>query len=98
MPPSAPCWKNNIFQGTGTVLSGPGTQTTNWPTSNAYLADPANYDYHLTVSSTGAINHGTTPGTGINGYSMNPTLQYVHPCSYQTRTPIGTIDIGAYEY
>ena len=90
--------ENNIFQGVGTVLSGLGTQTTNWATSNAYLADPANYDYHLTVNSTGAINMGTTPGTGINGFNMNPTYQYVHPCSYQTRTPIGTIDIGSYEY
>ena len=74
MPPSTPCSQNNIFQGTGTVLSRPGTQTTNWATSNAYLADPANYDYHLTASSTGAINHGTTPGTGINGFNMNPDV------------------------
>ncbi len=90
--------ENNIFQGNGTILSGAGTQTTNWPTSNAYLLDPAHYDYHLTASSTGAIDAGTTPGTGINGFNMNPTLQYVHPCNYQTRPTVGTIDIGAYEY
>ncbi len=90
--------QNNIFQGPGASLSGPGTQTTDWATTNAYLADPANYDFHLTASSTGAINMGTTPGTGINGFNMNPVYQYVHPCNYQTRTVVGTIDIGAYEY
>ncbi len=90
--------ENNIFQGTGTVLSGSGTQTTNWATSNAYLVSPSTYDFHLTSGSTGALDLGTTPGTGINGFNMNPTLQYVHPCSYQSRSPVGTIDIGAYEY
>jgi hypothetical protein len=90
--------QNNIFQGPGTTLAGPGTQTTNWQTTNAYLADAANYDYHLTASSTGAINLGTAPGTGINGFNMTPVYQYVHPCSYQGRPVNGTIDIGCYEY
>jgi hypothetical protein len=90
--------QNNIFQGVGTVLSGPGTQVTNWVTSNAYLASPSTYDFHLTASSTGAIDVGTTPGTGINGFNMNPTLQYVHPRSSETRPVVGTIDIGCYEY
>ena len=31
--------QNNIFQGSGTILSGVGTQTTNWATTNAYLAN-----------------------------------------------------------
>jgi hypothetical protein len=90
--------QNNIFQGSGTVLNGPGTQTTNWATSNAYLQSPSTYDYHLTASSTGAINAGTTPGTGINGFNMNPTLNYHHLCAYGNRPVSGTIDIGAYEY
>jgi hypothetical protein len=29
---------------------------------------------------------------------MNPTLQYVHPRSSETRPVVGTIDIGCYEY
>ena len=90
--------QNNIFQGNGTILSGAGTQTTNWPTSNAYLQNPGIYDYHLTSSSTGAIDLGTTPGTGVNGFNMNPTNQYVHPCGTQSRSSVGTIDIGCYEY
>jgi hypothetical protein len=90
--------QNNIFQGPGTVLSGPGTQVTNWATANAYLLDPVNYDFHLTASSTGAIDAGTTPGTGINGFNMNPVSQYVHPCTCETRPSSGAIDIGGFEY
>ena len=90
--------QNTIFQGAGTIVTGPNTQTTNWTTTNASLADPASYDFHLTAGSAGAINAGTTPGTGIDGFNMNPTLQYVHPDSSQARPAIGTIDIGAYEY
>jgi hypothetical protein len=89
--------ENNIFQGTGTVLVGSGTQTTNLATANANLQNPASYDFHLTAGSAGAIDAGTTPGTGVNGFDMNPTLQYLHPCSYESRPVNGTIDIGAYE-
>ena len=89
--------QNNIIQGYVTTTSGNCTLTTNWVTTNAYLADPANYDYHLTVNSTGAINQGSDPGSA-NGFSLTPVDQYVHPCSYQARSIIGTIDIGAYEY
>lgn len=32
------------------------------------------------------------------GFSLWPVYQYVQPCNYQTRTTIGAIDIGAYEY
>jgi hypothetical protein len=90
--------QNNIFQGVGTVLSGPGTQVTNWVTSNAYLASASTYDFHLTASSTGAIDAGTAPGTGINGFAMTPVLQYVHPRSSESRPANGVIDIGCYEY
>ena len=89
--------QNNIIQGYVTTYLGNCTLTTNWVTTNAYLADPANYDYHLTASSTGAINLGSDPGSA-NGFSLTPVYQYVHPCSYQTRPIYGVIDIGAYEY
>jgi L-serine deaminase len=89
--------QNNIFQGTGTVLDGPGTQVTNWVTSNASLADPANYDYHLTAGSIGAIDQGSDPGIGM-GYSLTPVYQYVHPTDRQDRPSDAPLDIGAYEY
>jgi len=89
--------QNNIFQGNGTVLNGPGTLVTNWITSNAYLFDPANYDYHLTAGSTGAIDAGSNPGFGL-GYSLTPVYQYVHPADRESRPSDATLDIGAYEY
>jgi hypothetical protein len=87
--------QNNIFQGAGTVLAGPGAQTTNWATSNADLRDVPHYDFHLTSSSAGAINTGTIPGTA-GGLSLVPSYQYVHPCSQQDRVASNSIDIGAY--
>jgi len=89
--------QNNIFVGPGTILSGPGTQVTNWATSDASLVDQANFDYHLTGSSTGAINMGSDPGLG-QGYSLTPVLEYLHPTDYESRPVDAPIDIGAYEY
>ena len=92
--------QNNIFQGVGTPIYNnnatrrPPTGSPPTPTWRT----PANYDYHLTASSTGAINAGTAPGTGINGFNMNPIQQYVHPLSYESRPVVSTIDIGCYEY
>jgi hypothetical protein len=89
--------QNNIFQGNGTILNGPGTQVTNWVTTNAQLLDPANYDYHLTAGSTGAIDQGSDPGLGL-GYSLTPVYEYLHPTDSQSRPSDATLDIGAYEY
>ena len=89
--------QNNIFEGTGTILNGPGTQVTNWVTNNAYLQNYGTYDYHLTASSTGAIDQGSDPGYG-QGYSLTPVYQYVHPMAYEGRPSDATLDIGAYEY
>jgi len=91
--------QNNIFQGGGTVLNGSATQVSNF-VGNAALANIGIYDYHLTAASTNCIDKGTvpSPSTGIDGFSLIPVDQYVHPCSYQSRPASGTIDIGAYEY
>ncbi len=90
--------ENNVFQGSGTLVNGPNTQTTNWVTSNAYLAAPSNYYFELTASSSGALDSGTAPGTGVDSFDMTPTQQYVHPLMHQDRPTNGTIDIGAFEY
>ena len=104
--------QNNIFAMTGygneTILSGPGSQVTNWQTisTNAGFANQAGFDYHLTPASTGAINAGTAPGMGFTPnsspatftYPLTPIYQYIHPCNKEVRPTSGTIDIGAYEY
>ena len=89
--------QNNIFQNVTTIASGSNTQTTNWNTSNAYLQDAANYDYHLTASSTGAINTASAAGS-VNGFSLTPVSEYAHPCTSLARLTNSTLDIGAYEY
>jgi hypothetical protein len=92
--------QDNIFQGTGTTTSGLVTSLNNWVTNNAFLANVGIYDFHLTASSTGAINLGgvPNPSTGANGFSLIPDSQHVHPLSYEARPVRSTIDIGAYEY
>jgi MYXO-CTERM domain-containing protein len=59
------------------------------------LVDAANHDYHLLAGSPCA-EAGVAPGMG-DSQSLTPALQYVHPASFETRTTVGTIDIGAYE-
>jgi hypothetical protein len=93
--------QNNIFQGYGTVMNGPGTLLNNWTTGtgSAYLVNLSTYDYHLTASSTGAIDQGGVPSPSpMPPFSLIPDSQYVHPLSYEPRPVRGTIDIGAYEH
>lgn len=91
--------QNNIFQGTGTAVKGPATSLNNLATSSAYLANLSTQDYRLTSGSTAAIDQGSLPdpATGIDGTSLIQTVQYKHPCSFESRPVSGTIDIGAYE-
>jgi hypothetical protein len=87
---------NNIFVGPGTVLSGPGTLTTNLVSNTPGLVNRATFDYRLAAGSA-AINAGTDPGLGA-GVSLAPTSQYLHPSNRQDRPSVGVIDIGAYEF
>jgi Right handed beta helix region len=95
--PSASLLVNNLFIGPGTVLQGQGDQTTNLATSDAHLANQAEYDYHLAKGSP-AINKGTKPGTAAR-YDLTPLYEYVDPLGATPRVIVGpVIDIGAYEY
>lgn len=89
---------NNIFSGGGTVLSGPGTLTTNLVSNSPGLVDIANYDYQLTAAATGAIDQGSDPGLSSTGFDLTPTSEYVHPSNRRDRPVDGSIDIGAYEF
>ena len=89
--------QNNIFRGPGTVTN----QASAILTNNLVNVDPlfvnaAAYDYHL-QSGSPAINAGVAPGLGA-GQSLSADYEYVHPTSGETRTAVGTVDIGAYEY
>jgi hypothetical protein len=91
--------RNNIFAGPGTVTN----QGTAVLQSNRTAADGdlkfvnrAGYDYHLLAGSP-AIDAGTAPGTAF-GFSLVPSMQYVHPVQSVARAVSGSsIDAGAYE-
>ena len=87
--------RNNIFTGGGTVCNQASAVLDHNFTDDPKLVDAANHDYHLLPDSPCA-EAGADPGMG-DGQSLTPTLQYVHPTSFEKRTTVGTIDIGAYE-
>ncbi len=81
----------------GTTKEKPVAEESNgWGTSDPGLADIAKHDYALLDSAAAAIDKGTTPG-GVNGMSLGPVYQYVHPCSGQDRPEDEKLDLGAYE-
>ncbi|MBA3709536.1 MAG: hypothetical protein H0W83_12040 [Planctomycetes bacterium] len=88
---------NNIFYGSGTVLSGPGTLTNNLIGTNPMFVSQSTYDYRL-LSGSPAIDAGADPGSA-NGIALTPVWQYLHPLSRVARATSGSaIDIGAYEF
>jgi hypothetical protein len=92
---------NNIFAGTGTILSGTATTidtSSNWyvTIANAGFTNAAGYDYHL-LSTSGAINNGTGPGFA-NTYPLTPVLEYFHPAGQVPRLVNGQLDKGAHEF
>jgi len=94
---------NNIFAGSGTLLSGSASiidTSNNWRITNissAGFLNASNYDYHLTGSS-GAINGGINAGNASSGYNLTPSLEYSHPANNVARNIFGIIDIGVHEY
>lgn len=88
--------KNNLFVGGGTVTTQSGAVLAGNMTNDPGFVNRSAYDYHLQSNST-AINKGVDPGTG-SGRALTPDTQYVHPTCAETRTSVGVIDIGAYEY
>ncbi len=89
---------NNLFIGTGTMVSG-GTvmrmEGNLMEASDASLVDGAGYDWHLAAGSA-ALNAGVDPGSD-GAMSLVPAFEYAHPMMVVTRTSIGMIDVGAYE-
>ncbi|MDY7396917.1 T9SS type A sorting domain-containing protein [Aureibaculum sp. 2210JD6-5] len=90
---------NNIFAGSGTLLSGTATlMTNNLAESNinsVLFVNESNYDYRI-ESNSPAVNAGLSIDPFL-GNSLIPNQHYVHPNNVATRTNIGVIDIGAYE-
>ena len=89
--------KNNIFVGTGTIVSqASAVQAGNFASGDPLLVNSANFDYHL-ASGSPCIDKGVDPVSAASGFSLVPNAQYVHPATFEGRKVVGTIDIGAYE-
>ena len=92
--------KNNIFTGTGTVISGSTTAMSNNSIYPAFtdmkFVNEVSYDYHLQKNSP-AIDSGAVV-TALRGYSLTPISSYAHLTSSEVRTNSSTIDAGAYEF
>jgi MYXO-CTERM domain-containing protein len=88
--------RNNIFDGPGTICDqASAVLDHNFSSGDPKLVDPNNIDFHL-QSGSPCVDMGIDPGMG-DGVDLTPAFHYVHPASFETRTTVGTIDIGAYE-
>ena len=89
--------QNNLFIGPGLQVDQPSARLSHNLNCCALFVDASSYDYHL-QSDSPARNFGANPGT-VNGYSLSPTYQYVHPACFETRRITGSaIDAGAFEF
>ncbi len=95
---------NNIFYGPGDPWIGGDVHA-----SNNYIAgslrnepgfeDPQAYDFHLTANSpTAVLNRGIPPGQSPTGYDLTPKFEYVEERQSKPRVPLGTLDLGAFEF
>ena len=60
------------------------------------FVDPATCDFHLKAGSP-CIDQGVAPGK-VDGFSLKPVMQYVHPHDKQPRPDDGKLDVGAFEF
>jgi hypothetical protein len=89
---------NNIFVGSGAVLTGHGTLSHNLVARRAgpVLVDAPGFDYHLTKSSP-AIGVGADPGTA-DGAPLLPAYAYVDTAQSRPVAIAAPIDAGAFQH
>lgn len=93
---------NNIFAGTGTLLTGTTTvldtlSNKKYTIAAAGFVNSATYDYHL-LPSCSAVDSSTPAATASNGYVLTPSKEYLHPANQITKPNAWILDIGAFEY
>ena len=96
VPP--PLVQNNVFSGRGEVLDPPvPAKFSHNLVRSALFVDGGNYDFHPSADSP-ARHFGIDPGA-VNGYSLRPVYQYVHPACFEPRKKTGAmLDAGAFEF
>lgn len=82
--------------GDGKARPGTGALAGNIVASTAMFVDAAALDVRLKPDSP-AIDAGENPGK-LDDMDLSAAFQYRHPSEGQPRTPVGRIDIGAYEF
>lgn len=89
---------NNLFIGPGAAIGGGNVMrmSHNLMTDTSVLVNAAAFDYHLALGSM-PIDMGIDPGSD-GAMSLAPVLEYVHPRATHSRSAVGVIDIGAYEF
>lgn len=87
---------NNLFIGPGRIFDGALEARNNLALTHAQLVDRAHYDYRLGPGSP-AIDAGIDPGS-VDGVSLAPVSQYLHPLRATRRPVVGRLDVGAYEF
>lgn len=92
--------QNNIFTGTGNILSGSTESTVNNIVepiiANVFFTDESNYDYSI-LSNSPAVDAGVVV-SDVNSFSLTPSVVYVHPANFALRAFDSGIDAGAYEF
>lgn len=95
---------NNILAGNGNFIGATlpsSIDTMSNQFNNAISAfnfvNDAMYDYHLTASSFLALNNGSNPGL-LSGFSLTPSMVYLHPHNAVTRCVNLSLDPGAHEF
>ena len=87
---------NNVFSGSGDLLSGPGELRNNVIAAKSGFVDPAVFDYRLKKGAA-AIGRGIDPGNA-RGFELRPTAEYAHKAGKKLRGNSGKLDAGALEY
>lgn len=94
---------NNVFYGPGTPWEGGSARAShNWVGASRNNAPrfraPATNDYRLTAASPRTIvDAGVAPGRSDSGDDLTPRREYVAVARGRARSPVGRIDLGAFE-
>ncbi len=90
---------NNLMIGPGDRVIGSAEMLSNQSFDNVNevgFQDPANGDLRLRPGSD-ALDAGIDPGT-VNGFSLQPVHEYIHPLTQGNRAQVRALDLGAYEF
>ncbi|MEN3951018.1 right-handed parallel beta-helix repeat-containing protein [Iodidimonas sp. SYSU 1G8] len=86
---------NNLVVG-GAMYEGSMTSKNNVASSISSFVNPAAFDYRLKPGAD-AIDKGADAGK-LDGLSLTPSQEYVHPMKARKRVVNGKLDAGAYEF